>query len=387
MISIVAHGIFGTSYRQDAFVEEGVRDNGNLRVLHDIRRLLSTQYDDGTPLGGWAIQPAPTGMWLNRIERAFDSDYVSAYVMFSFFIPRGKILNPDSLQRIERRLVENREKFVRQGIILYDPDWNFLLDLSRELEDDMKDDCSVNPTRSYRPSKRGAFCDDDVPSIMINLWDERFSQFGIVFCGNRILAQGADITPIGDASSIKVEVPTTEMSADGGSSKKISNPITRTHARHRYLLLLAVFLASIVAVFFVLFPMIKKDLANNKEKGMNFESLIIDKLDSSDITIEEVISFETSYNEKYEINKRDRKIINRIYALKHLLLMGLMPEVHSRDNLINIFMVHSDSYSRCQQRIIEWYLSLDVSQQLEWNECDRVYTLSEFKEKLQNKIR
>ena len=112
-----------------------------------------------------------------------------------------------------------------------------------------------------------------------------------------------------------------------------------------------------------------------------------DRLDSPDVTIEEVVSFEKVYNENNAVGNRDSDITNRILALKHLLLSGLMPDVHNRENLVNIFMIHAGAFSAEQQEIIDWYLALDVSQQAEWNVCDKVNTLSEFKETIQNKIK
>ena len=111
-----------------------------------------------------------------------------------------------------------------------------------------------------------------------------------------------------------------------------------------------------------------------------------DRLDSPDVTIEEVVSFEKKYNELHPAEERDSKISNRIFALKHLLLSGLMPDIHTRDNLVNICMIHVGSFSEQQQEIIDWYLGLDIPQQSEWNICDKVNTLSEFKDVLQNKL-
>ena len=158
------------------------------------------------------------------------------------------------------------------------------------------------------------------------------------------------------------------------------------HFRHIYQLSTVILLA-IMVIAYVVMP---RDTILNESGDDDIEEIIVnvseDRLDSPDVTIEEVVSFEKRYNEITAVEKRDSRVTSRIFALKHLLLSGLMPDIHNRDNLVNICMVHAGSFSDKQQKIIDWYLALDVEQQSEWNVCDRVNTLSEFKEAVQNKI-
>lgn len=187
MISIVAHGIMGTSYRQDIVVDEGVTENGSILVLNDIRRQLSSLYGDDTPMTGWALQPASCGIWMSRIERAFDSNYIPAYVMVSFLIPLGKHLPSTATQIIEHSLVVNHSKFMQQSVVLHKPDWGFLHVLGRELEGMLDDATGVNPYEWKEGS--GAACfSGDISSMLASLWDSRFLQYKIIYCGTRILS-------------------------------------------------------------------------------------------------------------------------------------------------------------------------------------------------------
>ncbi len=202
MIPIVAHGIMGTAYRQDVVVEyEGLAAN-NQRYLKDIRRQLSSQYGDDTPMTGWALQPASDGMWLSRIERAFDANYTPAYVMVSFLIPHGKKAPSEALRRIEHCLLVNHPKFMQQSVVLYKPDWGFLQSLGSELYG-LLTDAPIQPSyHTNGNSAESAYCSLDMPTMLDNIWNECFSPFDIVFCGNRILSANKDFTAIDDIPSM-----------------------------------------------------------------------------------------------------------------------------------------------------------------------------------------
>ena len=159
------------------------------------------------------------------------------------------------------------------------------------------------------------------------------------------------------------------------------------HFRHIYQLSAFVLLVIGVSAFFVMPPSTETELAEDDDIGTIINNVPKERLDSPDVTIEEVVSFEKTYNENNAVGNRDSRITSRIFALKHLLLSGLMPDVHNRDNLVNICMIHAGAFSAEQQEIIDWYLALDVSQQSEWNVCDKVNTLSEFRETIQNKLK
>lgn len=171
------------------------------------------------------------------------------------------------------------------------------------------------------------------------------------------------------------------------SWQQMDNSLDLTHFRHIYQLSTAILLFIFVSAYFVMPPNTETELAENDDIDNLVADVSQERLESPDVTIEEVVSFEKVYNENNAVGNRDSKITNRIFALKHLLLSGLMPDVHNRDNLVNICMIHAGAFSKDQQEIIDWYLALDVSQQAEWNICDKVNTLSEFKETVQNKIK
>lgn len=221
MIQIVAHGILGTSYRQVVVVGDGLQESEDLQVLHDIGNLLSKQYGDNTPMTGWSIQPAPSGMWLNRLERAFDINYSPAYVIVSFLIPRGKTLRQEAIQRIERSLLLNHSKYMQQSVIQYGADWSFLQKLGNVL-DGMLDNYSNAVEIAYDASSNIiAYWTGDIRSMLLNIWDGLFFQYKIVFTGNRILAQGKDFVKIeaslsagSKAASSYADIPTSSTVED-----------------------------------------------------------------------------------------------------------------------------------------------------------------------------
>lgn len=171
------------------------------------------------------------------------------------------------------------------------------------------------------------------------------------------------------------------------SWQQMENGLDLAHFRHIYQLSTVILLFIFVSAYFVMPSNTDTELAEDDDIEKIVANVSQDRLDSPDVTIEEIVSFEKQYNENNTVENRDNTITNRIFALKHLLLSGLMPDVHNRDNLVNICMIHAGSFSKEQQEIIDWYLDLDVSQQSEWNVCDKVNTLSEFKEIVQNKIK
>ena len=171
------------------------------------------------------------------------------------------------------------------------------------------------------------------------------------------------------------------------SWQQMENGLDLTHFRHIYQLSTVILLFIFVSAYFAMPPNTEEKLAEGDDIAKIVANISQNRLDSPNVTIEEVVSFEKVYNENNAVGNSDSKITNRIFALKHLLLNGLMPDVHNRDNLVNICMIHAGSFSPEQQVIIDWFLSLDVSQQSEWNVCDKVNTLSEFKETIQNKIK
>lgn len=219
MIPIVAYGIMGTAYRQELVVDEGAREDGSLRVLRDIRRQLSIQYGDDTPMKGWALLPAPTGIWLSYIERAFDANYAPAYIAISFLIPQGKQLWTGVLQHIEHNMTKNQSKFMQQSVVLHDADWSFLHLLGREVEGMLENANSGN--QSYRVSGKNAFWSGDLSSMLQNMWNERLWQFDIVFCGNEMLSTNKEFVKI-EGDDIVTESPVEHQKS--AEDVEIQNP-------------------------------------------------------------------------------------------------------------------------------------------------------------------
>lgn len=159
------------------------------------------------------------------------------------------------------------------------------------------------------------------------------------------------------------------------------------HFRHIYQLSSVVF-AIIVTIAILEMP--KQPEANvdvDDEISQIIKNVPVERLDATDVTIEEVVSFEKQYNGSVAVDNRDKNITQRIFALKHLLLSGLMPEIHSRENLVNICMVHAGGFSLEQQKILDWYLALDISTQEEWNVCEKAISISDFKSKIEARIK
>lgn len=174
---------------------------------------------------------------------------------------------------------------------------------------------------------------------------------------------------------------------EGKSSwQRMDYSLDLTHFRHIYQLSTIALLFISVSAYFVMPSKAEIGLTEDQKIEEIVADVPLSRLDSPDVTIEEIVSFEENYNKITSVEMRDHKITNRIFALKHLLLSGLMPDIHNRDNLVNICMVHAGSFSEQQQEIIDWYMSLSISQQSEWNVCDNVNTLSEFKKIVQTKI-
>lgn len=160
-----------------------------------------------------------------------------------------------------------------------------------------------------------------------------------------------------------------------------------THFRHIYQLS-SVIIASIVIIAILEMP--KQPEVNvdaEDEISQIIKNVTAERLDATDVTIEEVVSFEKQYNESIAVNNRDKNITKRIFALKHLLLSGLMPEIHNRENLVNICMVHAGEFSPEQQEILDWYLALAISAQEEWNVCEKASCIKDFKSKIEARIK
>ena len=159
------------------------------------------------------------------------------------------------------------------------------------------------------------------------------------------------------------------------------------HFRHIYQLSVIIIVAIAIMAYFVMPNQPEVEMESGDEISHLIENVSPERLDAADVTIEEVVSFEKQYNAANAANNRNKKLQKRIFALKHLLLSGLMPEIHNRENLVNICMVHAGEFSPEQQSIIDWYLALDISVQNEWNVCNKAISISDFKSKIEERIK
>lgn len=160
------------------------------------------------------------------------------------------------------------------------------------------------------------------------------------------------------------------------------------HSRHIYqltsVLLLGVILT--MCIYKPSVPVIAEP--SNVSTGSNKEIVqrIIDYtlLDSIDVTLNEVVSIETTID---SIPADSRLVYNkRIFALKHVLLSGLMTEKHNTLNLKNIYKIHMGEFSKEQQRVLDWYLALPQTEQEVWLDCPSVDNLSDFEKEVKQRI-
>lgn len=188
MLSIVASGIMGTSYRKDVVVDGGMDTGGDLAALSDVRHKLSFDFGGDAPQSGWLMQLAPTGMWLSRLELALDEKNSPAYIMVSFLIPRGcQLQGVTPLGLVVKTLMMNRRCYIDSGnIIRSNPDWGFLNALGLELEACLTP-CSVVACRTPIAGEYAYY--SNPPAMMLNeMWSDKFSIVGTIFCGKGLLS-------------------------------------------------------------------------------------------------------------------------------------------------------------------------------------------------------
>lgn len=157
------------------------------------------------------------------------------------------------------------------------------------------------------------------------------------------------------------------------------------HFRHIYQLTTTLLLATLGLTFYlpttkhVAYPDIRNDKPIIANREVSYELL-----DSANVTLDEIISIESMIdsipsNLQLKYNKR-------IFALKHLLLSGVMANEHDTKDIINISKVHLGEFSESQQLILDWYLGLPQEAQEKWIDCPPVSNLYEFKQKLTETI-
>jgi hypothetical protein len=157
------------------------------------------------------------------------------------------------------------------------------------------------------------------------------------------------------------------------------------HFRHIYQLTTTLLLLTVGLMFYL--PTTKhEDTPDIKiEKAIvSTREASYELLDSANVTLDEVISIEPMIdsiptNLQLKYNKR-------IFALKHLLLSGIMANEHDTKDIINISKVHLGEFSESQQQILDWYLGLPKESQDKWIDCPPVTNLQDFKVKLTETI-
>ena len=107
-------------------------------------------------------------------------------------------------------------------------------------------------------------------------------------------------------------------------------------------------------------------------------------LDSADVTLAEIAQIEEMNDSVSSATRKEYS--NRIFALKHVLLSGLMVENHDVENLLKIYKIHADEFSPSQQKIFDWYIALPKSDQALWVDCPPVNSIAEFEREMKNKI-
>lgn len=101
-------------------------------------------------------------------------------------------------------------------------------------------------------------------------------------------------------------------------------------------------------------------------------------LDRPDISWEQIQIFEESVKNVPTDSLIQLK--NRITALKHILLICLMPDERKTQSLENAYLIYIDDLSVGQKSILKWYFIQDKRVRRLWEECDGVRSLTEFKD-------
>lgn len=153
------------------------------------------------------------------------------------------------------------------------------------------------------------------------------------------------------------------------------------HFRHIYQLTSVVLI--VLGCIIYLLPMSKTNgmpAIISQEATQPNRQISYELLDSANVTFDEVILIEPMID-SIPINLQ-MKYNKRIFALKHLLLSGIMAKEHDTKDIINISKVHLGEFSESQQQILDWYLALPKESQQRWAECPPINNLQDLKLKL-----
>lgn len=166
---------------------------------------------------------------------------------------------------------------------------------------------------------------------------------------------------------------------------QMSNGADIKHFRHIYQLTSVLLVVCGGLIYYL--PMTRSHEAPKQQSQEPIQSnraISYELLDSANVTFEEVISIEPMIDSIPE--NLQLKYHKRVFALKHLLLSGIMAKEHDTKDIINISKVHLGEFSDSQQQILDWYLALPKESQQKWTECPSANNLQDFKQKLTDKI-
>ncbi len=172
-----------------------------------------------------------------------------------------------------------------------------------------------------------------------------------------------------------------------GLLTQMSGGVDTAHFRHVYQL--SAVLALIVLGLMAFLPTTKAVVPEPQPEPLIIEPeepveqprpLSYELLDWVDVTLDEVIAIEPMIDSIPQNLQSEYN--HRVFALKHLLLSGLMAQEHNVNDIIYIRKVHLGEFSDSQQQILDWFDALPPESQRKWTICPPVDNLQDFKVKL-----
>lgn len=161
------------------------------------------------------------------------------------------------------------------------------------------------------------------------------------------------------------------------------------HSRHIYQLTSGLLVGVIITILFYK-PSVTRTDETSTYSDDTYDKVVVPRivnytlLDSVNVTLNEIVSIESMID---SIPIESKLVYNkRIFALKHVLLSGLMTDKHNTLNLKNICKIHTGDFSTDQQRILDWYLNLPQEEQEVWLDCPSVDNLSDFEKEVKQRI-
>lgn len=209
---------------------------------------------------------------------------------------------------------------------------------------------------------------------------------------DRIASWGGEawvFVPAGIAAGMLLVLSSILFPAFGGKSQwsQMSSGLDLKHFRHIYQLS-AVIVAGLAAAMYFLPQRSQQSSVSVVAEAEPVEikrEISYTLLDSANVRLDEVVAIENMLDTlSPAIQSKYRK---RVFALKHILLSGIMPERHDARNLLNICNVHSGAFSEQQQSVIDWFVALPEEKRALWDYCPATTDLYDFKVKLEQQIK